>query len=75
LGAEGLAAVDGEVCLLADEPASFAAKILTLFDNAEAARGLASRARQEVEANWDLKEGTRRLVETYREAVCRKRSR
>ena len=74
LGAEGLTRTDEEVCLLADEPEDFAGKILSLFDDPERAASLAFRARAEVEANWDVRGATERLVETYRVAVRRKRS-
>ncbi len=74
LGAEGLTRTDKEVCLLADDPEDFAGKILSLFDHPERAASLAARARAEVEANWDVRGATERLVETYRAAVKRKRT-
>jgi Glycosyltransferase len=73
LGAEGLASGDGEICALADEPSEFAAKILALFEDPDAAAALAARARAEVERNWDMADVTRRLVESYREVVWEKR--
>jgi GT2 family glycosyltransferase len=69
VGAEGLATADGEVCALADDPETFAAKIVWLFENPAAARELAERARAEVERNWDMPTITARLVESYRESV------
>jgi GT2 family glycosyltransferase len=74
LGAEGLARTDGEICALADDPAEFTAKILSLFDDPESAAAMAARARAEVEQNWDMARVTRRLEESYREAVLEKRA-
>jgi O-antigen biosynthesis protein len=74
IGAEGLAARDGEFCYLADDPAEFAARVLALFDDTEKAAEMAARARQEVETNWDMAALTRRLVESYRDLVREKRS-
>ncbi|MGE5648484.1 MAG: glycosyltransferase [Acidobacteriota bacterium] len=73
LGAEGLARKDGEFCMLADDPAGFARKILDLFEAPAAAREMARRARREVETNWDARALTGRLVESYREAIAEKR--
>ena len=73
IGAEGLARKDGEFCLLADEPEQFAKKVVWLFENPEKAAELASRARQELIANWDMAVLTRRLEQSYREAVREKR--
>ncbi len=75
LGAEGLATVDGEFCALADTPAEFARKILHLFEHPEEAAAMARRARAEVEANRDIGVMTRRLVESYREALGQKAGR
>lgn len=74
VGAEGLAAKDGEFCALADDPAGFAERILALFDNPDAATEMVARARAEVEANWDMAALTRRLIESYRRVVEEKRS-
>ena len=74
VGAEGLAANDGEYCALADDPAAFAERILALFDNPETATEMAARARAEVEANWDMAALTRRLVESYRRLIDEKRT-
>jgi glycosyltransferase involved in cell wall biosynthesis len=74
IGAEGLATADGEVCALADDPAEFAARILSLFDNAEAAAAMAARARKEVETKWDIVQATARLEASYRHAVIAKRA-
>jgi GT2 family glycosyltransferase len=73
IGAEGLARKDGEFCLLADDPEEFAKKALWLFENPREAAELAARARQEVVANWDMAELTRRLEASYREVLREKR--
>jgi glycosyltransferase involved in cell wall biosynthesis len=74
LGAEGLARTDGEICALADDPAAFASKILSLFEDPQAAAAMAARARAEMEQNWDMGQATRRLEASYREAVREKRA-
>src|SRR5205823_15091953 len=74
VGAEGLAAKDGEFCALADDPAGFAGRVLELFENPRAAAEMAARARAEVEANWDMAAITRKLVDGYREMVKDKRA-
>jgi len=73
LGAEGLTRTDGELCALADNPAAFAGKIVDLFHDPERAVGMAERARREVEAVWDIRAATGRLVESYREVLREKR--
>jgi glycosyltransferase involved in cell wall biosynthesis len=72
IGAEGLARQDGEFCLLADDPELFAEKVLQVFDDSQKAAAMATRARAEVQANWDMAAITARLVESYREAVREK---
>jgi glycosyltransferase involved in cell wall biosynthesis len=74
IGAEGLASKDGEFCLLADDAAGFADRIVSLFDDPESAASMAQRARAEVENNWDMAAITARLVEGYRDMVTSKRS-
>jgi glycosyltransferase involved in cell wall biosynthesis len=74
VGAEGLARKDGEFCALADDPAEFAGRVISLLRDPERAAAMAVRARAEVEANWDMAAITRRLVESYRELVKEKRS-
>uniref|UniRef100_Q01PS5 Glycosyl transferase, family 2 n=1 Tax=Solibacter usitatus (strain Ellin6076) TaxID=234267 RepID=Q01PS5_SOLUE len=74
VGAEGLAVKDGEFCALSDDPAAFAERVVSLLRDPERAAGMAERARQEVEANWDMGAITRKLVEGYRELVTKKRS-
>ncbi len=73
VGAEGLAQKDGEFCALADDPAGFAARVLALFSDPDAAAEMAVRARAEVEQNWDMKLLTRRLAGSYREIIEAKR--
>jgi O-antigen biosynthesis protein len=73
VGAEGLAANDGEFCALADDPAAFAARVIALLRDPERAAEMAGRARAEVEANWDMGAITQKLVEGYREIVREKR--
>jgi GT2 family glycosyltransferase/glycosyltransferase involved in cell wall biosynthesis len=75
IGAEGLARRQGEFCLLADRPAEFADRVLELFENPEQGAEMAARARAEVEAHWAMAAITRKLVESYREAVREKRGR
>jgi GT2 family glycosyltransferase len=74
VGAEGLAANDGEFCALADDPAPFASKILDLFENEDSAAAMADRARREVELHWDVSVTTERLVEKYCQILSTKRS-
>jgi len=74
LGAEGLAAKDGEICSLAEDPAEFAAKIVELFDDPDKARGLACRARERVVATRDMRVLTERLIESYAQVVREKRA-
>ncbi len=72
IGAEGLARQDAEFCLLADQPESFAEKVLRVFDDSPFAAEMAARARAEVVANWDMTAITTRLVESYWDAVLEK---
>jgi GT2 family glycosyltransferase len=72
VGAEGLARRDGEVCRLADDPDDYAGKVLEVLSDPEGAAQMACRARNEVVANWDMAAITRRLAESYREAVIEK---
>jgi O-antigen biosynthesis protein len=73
VGAEGLAANDGEFCALADDPAAFADRVLALWENPQTAAGMIERARAEVEANWDMALLTQRLVDSYRQMAKEKR--
>jgi O-antigen biosynthesis protein len=72
--AEGLAVKDREFCALADDPEGFAERVLALFDDPEKAAEMASRARAEVEANWDMAAITRKLAGGYRAMVKEKRA-
>ncbi len=74
LGAEGLAREDGEFCLLSDDPAGFAERVVRLLRDSAYAAQLAARARGEIVANWDMKVTTARLVEKYRELLRHKRT-
>jgi O-antigen biosynthesis protein len=73
LGAEGLAAEDGEICALADEPSAFARAILGLLADPGKSAEMARRARAEVVANRDMRKMTERLVQSYRGEVTRMR--
>lgn len=75
LGAEGLTDKDGELCSLADDPRTFAGRILALFDEPERAAEMAARARSEVLARWDMAAITTRLVDSYRQILREKRAR
>jgi glycosyltransferase involved in cell wall biosynthesis len=72
IGAEGLAREDGEYGLLADQPETFAEKVLQVFDDPLQAARMAARARAEVVANWDMAAITARLVDSYGDAVREK---
>jgi O-antigen biosynthesis protein len=73
MGAEGLADKDGDICALADDPASFAAHVVHLLRHPEEAEALARRARAEVVAKRDMRVITQRLLECYRAEVGRMR--
>lgn len=75
VGAEGLARKDGDICGLADTPAHFAERVLTLFRDPQTAAAMARRARAEVETNWDMAAITGRLVESYRALLAEKSTR
>jgi len=74
IGAEGLARHDGEFCALADHPEAFADKVLRIFDEPSFAAEMAVRARAEVAAHWDMSAITARLLESYWEALLKKRA-
>ncbi|MGA3186163.1 MAG: glycosyltransferase [Bryobacteraceae bacterium] len=74
LGAEGLADQDGDLCALADDPSSFAAHIVKLLRDPEAAAQMAERARAEVVSTRDMRVMTARLVECYRAEIKRMRA-
>jgi glycosyltransferase involved in cell wall biosynthesis len=74
LGAEGLAAEDGDICALAEAPDAFAGKIVDLLKDRHAACELAKRARERVVATRDMAVLTGKLVDSYRAAVRAKRT-
>ncbi len=74
LGAEGLADQDGDFCALADDAASFAAHIVKLLRDPEAAAKMAERARAEVVSKRDMRVMTERLVESYRAQLTKMRA-
>ena len=73
LGAEGLARKDGEYCALADDPRTFADRVVHLLNDNQAAAQLAARARAEVEKNWDMAVITERLANRYGQLLAAKR--
>ena len=73
VGAEGLARTDGEFCALADYPREFAAKALAILNCPEPPRDMTTRARAEVEANWDMPVLTEKLETSYRDVLREKR--
>jgi GT2 family glycosyltransferase len=70
VGAEGFS---DDICYLADAPAAFAAGVVKLLTNPQLGTEIAKRARQEVAAKWDMPVITKRLVESYQEALKEKR--
>lgn len=74
IGAEGLASVDGDTCVLADDADSFAQAILRLVNDPDQAAAMACRAREEVIAKRDMRTMTQRLVESYAAETRRMRS-
>jgi GT2 family glycosyltransferase/glycosyltransferase involved in cell wall biosynthesis len=73
LGAEGLASKDGDICLLAGNPAGFAQKILDALARPGVTAAMARRARREVEANWNTRILTAKLAASYQDALAEKR--
>lgn len=73
IGAEGLAANDGEICGLADDPNEFAQKVIRLLSDQREASALAQRARENVMATRDMRKITYDLERNYRLAVEEKR--
>lgn len=73
LGAEGLAAKDGEICMLADDAEAFADRVVDLLKDPHTAEEMARRARDEVVSRRDMRVMTERLVEGYWEELSRKR--
>ncbi len=75
LGAEGLAAADGVICRLADEPAAFADRVVRLLRSPEQGAEMARRARREVETAHDARRLTEGLLAGYRAMLQEKRAR
>jgi GT2 family glycosyltransferase len=75
VGAEGLAANDGEFCALADSPEQFAAHVLELFADPARAAEMARRARDYVVNTKDMAVLTANLVDNYRSVLKAKRQR
>ncbi len=73
IGAEGLAEKNGDLCYLSDIPGEVAEQVLDLFEHPEHGEAMAARARAEIEANWDMPVITRRLLESYGDALVQKR--
>ena len=73
LGAEGLTSKDGHICALADDPDSFAMRVVELLDDSERAAAMARRARAEVAETRDMRAITERLAECYRTELRRMR--
>ncbi len=74
LGAEGLAGRESAICALADDPSSFAAHIVNLLNDPEAAAQMADRARADVVSKRDMRVMTERLLDCYRAEVKRMRA-
>jgi glycosyltransferase involved in cell wall biosynthesis len=74
VGAEGLVSHDGnDVCLLADTPDDFAARVLELLADEERAAELAQRARKLVVSHKDMAVMAEKLRDNYVAAVQQKR--
>jgi GT2 family glycosyltransferase len=74
IGAEGLSQFDGDTCALADAPDGFAQKTLCLLTDPAQAAQLAQKARDHVTAHWDMATITRKLAESYLDAIAEKRN-
>jgi glycosyltransferase involved in cell wall biosynthesis len=72
-GAEGLELVDGEHLALADAPAAFAARTVTLLRDQAARERLAAAARRRVEERYDWRSIGERFVELVERAAERHR--
>jgi O-antigen biosynthesis protein len=72
LGAEGLAAKDGEICALADHPQDFADRVVELLHDPAKAAQMATRARAEIIEHRDTKAMTEKIIATYRAELKRK---
>jgi len=70
LGAEGLTVSDGDICGLADDPATFARWVTRLLADPDGeAAEMARRARAYVQEHRDMRRITERLVDCYRQEV------
>jgi GT2 family glycosyltransferase/glycosyltransferase involved in cell wall biosynthesis len=72
LGAEGLAAKDGELCALADDPQDFADRVVELLNDPVKAADMAARARAEIVEHRDTNAMAERLIASYRAELQRK---
>jgi glycosyltransferase involved in cell wall biosynthesis len=69
IGAEGLAAKDGEFCRLADHPVAFADSIEQLLKDRNAAAAMGHRAHDYVSQHWDASVVIARLAQQYTERL------
>lgn len=69
IGCEGIAVEDGRHLLVADDPASFSAKILHLFGDASARERIIARARELAVRQYDWDVITERLLQIYAEVA------
>jgi GT2 family glycosyltransferase/glycosyltransferase involved in cell wall biosynthesis len=72
IGAEGISAIDGEVCALADSPLEFAQRIVALLSDEDCATAMAGRARDYVMRERNIVEMAKRLEATYRRLLASK---
>ncbi len=75
VGAQGLGATDGRELMLADDPADFVRKAVTLLDNRDLRAEMAVTARAFVEANYSWQSLGRRFAEFCRTVSARGRVR
>jgi polysaccharide biosynthesis protein PslH len=68
-GAEGLDVVDGEHVLLADDPGEFAAKVISVLQDAALRERLSSQARRLVEQRYDWRTIGQQFVDLVETAV------
>lgn len=72
-GAEGLEVVDGQHLLLADDPISFARKVVELLHQPDQRRYLAAQARNLVETRYDWQQIGQQFVHLVEGVVAKKR--
>jgi polysaccharide biosynthesis protein PslH len=70
IGCEGLAVVDGEHLLIADEPESFAECVVRLLIDQELRERIARHGRQLVERRYDWSAASRRLATIYQSVAA-----